>query len=217
MEVQLPPLPYKTAALEPVISARALSIHYEGHQKDYVARLNAMPEIQDLPEATALEDVVLEAARSDIPVDPFEIPQRPESSPMFDMAAQVWNHTFFWNSLAPEGAGIGGEPHGPIKDSIRINYGTFERFRETARNRAMAIFGSGWLWLCMRGDALYCIGGRNAATPLVYGMAPILCIDMWEHAYYLDYANDRGAYFDAVMDKLINWNFANENILSAVF
>lgn len=213
MEVQLPPLPYKTDALEPVISQAALKLHYEGHQRAYLDRLNAMEVVQAMPEMP-LEQIVLDGAQQDIPVDPFEIPQRPESSSLFDMAAQVWNHTFFWNSLRPGGGGV---PRGEIKDSIRINYGTFERFRETARQRALSIFGSGWFWLAMRGDALYCIGGRNAAMPLVYGMTPILTIDMWEHAYYLDYGTDRGAYFDAVMDDLINWEFVNENVKNAVF
>jgi Fe-Mn family superoxide dismutase len=147
-------------------------------------------------------------------VDPFEIPQKPESTRLFDMAAQVWNHTFFWNSLKPDG---GGMPEGDISDVIRINYGTFERFRETARRRALSIFGSGWFWLCLRGDALYTIGGRNAAMPLVYGLTPVLTIDMWEHAYYLDYHNDRGKYFDAVMDNLINWDFANDNVKNAPY
>jgi Fe-Mn family superoxide dismutase len=214
VKVLQPPLPYGFSALEPALSAESVRLHYEEHQGGYIRRLNAIDEVEEIPTEISIERLMLIGAKQDAPVDPFEIPQKPVASHLFDMAAQVWNHTFFFNSLHPEG---GGMPSGDIADAIRINYGTFERFRETARSRALSIFGSGWLWICMKGDALYTIDGRNAATPIVYGMTPILTIDMWEHAYYLDYHNDRGAYFDAVMDDLINWEFANDNVKRAPY
>ena len=106
---------------------------------------------------------------------------------------------------------------GMIADGIRINFGTFEKFRETMRVRALELFGSGWLWLGVKGDSLWVFGGSNAALPYIYGISPILTIDLWEHAYYLDYEADRAKYFDSVMDNLINWDFANQNIENAVY
>jgi Fe-Mn family superoxide dismutase len=214
MEFVQPPLPYDFDALEPTISGEALQIHYEDHQRKYIETLHAFVAVKAMPPTTTLEAVVCSAANQKVPKDPYRIPQQPPFNSLFDMAAQAWNHTFFWKSLDPEG---GGEPTGLVMDGIRINYGTFEKFRETLRVRALGLFGSGWAWVGVKGDALWCIAGANAALPLVYGISPILCIDMWEHAYYLDYKSDRSAYFDAVMNNLINWDFANENINSAVY
>jgi len=214
MEFVQPPLPYNFDALEPTISVETMRIHYEDHQKKYIDKLNAFPEVKAKGADTSLESILFASAAEDVPKDPYRIPQKAPYNSLFDMAAQSWNHTFFWNSLKPEG---GGEPAGLAMDGIRINYGTFEKFRETLRMRALGLFGSGWAWVGVKGDALWCIAGSNAALPLVYGISPILVIDMWEHAYYLDYKADKAKYFDAVMDNLINWDFANENISNAVY
>jgi Fe-Mn family superoxide dismutase len=214
MRFELPPLPYGFGDLEPVISKESLTLHYEDLQQAYVDKLNAFPSIAELPNTATLEKVMFAGAKEPVAKDPFALPQQPDYDPLFNMAAQVWNHTFFWNSLSPEG---GGEPTGVIADGIRINYGTFEKFRETMRRRALGLFGSGWIWLGMREGDLWVLEGRNAAMPLIYGISPILCIDMWEHAYYLDYKTDRGAYFDEVMNNLINWEFANQNIQHAAY
>lgn len=215
MEFVQPPLPYNFDELEPTISAETMQIHYEDHQKKYIENLNAFPAVKALPNDATLESILFKSAKEKVPKDPYRIPQQAPFDSLFNMAAQAWNHTFFWKSLKPEGGG--GEPTGVVMDGIRINYGTFEKFRETLRTRALGLFGSGWVWMGMKGDALWCISGANAALPLIYGVSPILVIDMWEHAYYLDYKWDRAKYFDEVMNNLINWDFANENINNAVY
>lgn len=209
-----PPLPYAFSDLEPVIDSRTMKEHYEVHQKGYVKKLNAFPEVQAMPDSASLEDILFAQAKEKPPEQVYEIPQDVPYTPMFNMAAQVWNHTFFWNSLKRKG---GGQPTGPIADGIRINFGTFERFRETMRIRALGLFGSGWLWLGVKGDSLWVMTGSNAALPLVYGIYPVLTIDLWEHAYYLKYQADRAKYFDGVMDNLVNWDFVNHNIENAVY
>ena len=214
MQFIQPPLPYDLNALEPTISGRTMQLHYEVHQKKYVDRLNALPEVQAMPANTSLEKVLFESANEPVADDLYELPQQPPFNTMFNMAAQAWNHTFFWNSLKPGG---GGPPKGAIADGIRINFGTFEKFRETMRRRALGLFGSGWLWLGVKGDSLWVMSGADAALPLIYGVSPVLTIDLWEHAYYLDYQADRARYFDQVMDKLINWDFANSNIENAAY
>ena len=217
MEFELPPLPYKFDALEPAISEATMELHYEKLQKGYLEALNKFPAIKALPAGTSLETVIFAGAQEAVAADPFHLPQKIPYDRLFDTAAQLWNHSFFWNSLKPTDDGGGGEPSGMVMDGIRINFGTFEKFRETLRVRALELFGSGWVWVGVKGDALWVLSGSNAAMPMVYGISPILTIDMWEHAYYLDYQTDRGAYFDAVMDKLINWEFANQNLQHASF
>lgn len=214
MKVVQPPLPYALNALEPVISERTMKLHYEVHQKKYVDRLNAFPEVQELPASSTLETILFDGANQQPPDNLYRLPQEVPFTKVFNMAAQTWNHTFFWNSLKPEG---GGMPKGAIADGIRINFGTFEKFRETMRRRALELFGSGWLWLGIKGDSLWVMSGANAALPLIYGVSPVLTIDLWEHAYYLDYQADRAKYFDQVMDNLINWDFANSNIENAAY
>lgn len=214
MQFELPPLPYKVDALSPTISKETMLLHYEDLQQGYVDKLNAIQAIQDLPATATLESVLFAGAKEPVPEDPFHLPQDVPYDHLFNTAAQVWNHTFFWNSLSPDG---GGEPTGVIADGIRINYGTFVKFRETLRQRALDLFGSGWVWVGVRESSLWVLSGSNAAMPLVYGISPVLVIDMWEHAYYLDYKTDRGAYFDEVMNNLINWDFANENLKNATY
>jgi Fe-Mn family superoxide dismutase len=217
MQFVLPPLPYKLGALSPTIGEEAMKLHYETLQKGYVEKLNAIPDIKNLPDNTTLETVLFAGAREKVPDDPFHLPQSIPYDHLYDMAAQVWNHTFFWNSLKPKNNGGGGEPKGTIADGIRINFGTFEKFREAMRVRALNLFGSGWVWVGVQGDALWVISGSNAAMPMIYGITPVLVIDMWEHAYYLDYKADRGKYFDEVMNNLINWDFANQNLDHAAY
>lgn len=217
MQFELPPLPYKDTALEPVISAKTMQLHYDELQRGYVQKLNQFPAIQALPKGTALETVIFAGAREEVPDDPYHLPQQIPYDRLYDVAAQLWNHSFFWNCLKPKSDGGGGRPEGKIMDGIRVNFGTFERFRETMRVRALDLFGAGWVWVGIQGDALWVFSGSNAAMPLIYGISPVLTIDMWEHAYYLDYGTDRGAYFDAVMDNLINWDFVNQNVGDAVF
>jgi len=217
MEFELPPLPYSLDALEPAISATTMQLHYEDLQKGYQEALNSFPDIKALPGGTTLGTVIFAGAQEPVAEDLFHLPQKVPYDRLYDTAAQLWNHSFFWNSLKPTDEGGGGEPDGMVMDGIRINFGTFEKFRETMRTRALGLFGAGWVWVGVKGDALWVLSGSNAAMPMVYGISPILTIDMWEHAYYLDYKTDRGAYFDAVMDKLINWEFANQNLQHARF
>lgn len=214
MKFLQPPLPYGFSDLEPVISSRTMKEHYDVHQKAYIDKLNAFPSVKELPDSTTLEDILFAQVKEKPPEELYELPQDVPFNTVFNMAAQVWNHTFFWNSLKRDG---GKEPTGAIADGIRINFGTFERFRETMRMRALGLFGSGWLWLGVKGDALWVMTGSNAAMPLVYGIYPVLTIDLWEHAYYLDYQADRAKYFDQVMDHLIDWDFVNNNIENAVY
>ena len=205
-----PPLPYKTNELEPFISKEAMEVHYNGHFKSYLEKLNSFTEIKEIPaEEFRIEDVIVASANNRVPDNPWKIPQHTEFNDTFNMAAQVWNHTFYWNCLKPQGGGL---PTGMVAELIRINFGTYERFKETWRRRSLGLFGSGWSWVCSKGETLWCIAGDNAAIPFVYGLNPVLTIDMWEHAYYLDYKNDRGAFFDAVFENLINWEFANQNL-----
>jgi len=217
MQFELPPLPYNLNALEPTISARTMQLHYDELQQNYLDKLNGFDDIKSLPNGTSLESVIFAGAREEVPDDPFHLPQQIPYDNLYDVAAQFWNHTFFWNCLKPNEDGGGGRPFGSMMDGIRINFGSFERFRETLRTRALSLVGSGWAWVGIKGEALWVFSGSNAAMPLIYGISPVLTIDMWEHAYYLDFGTDRGKYFDAVMDKLINWDFANQNIKNASF
>lgn len=210
MKFELPPLPYKVASLAPTISKKALELHYNSHQKGYLKKLNAFPEVINLEEGALLEDLILKEKRERKQSSVHVIPPKPQPSPVFNMAAQVYNHTFFFRSLRPK---AGGEPTGDIAEIIRGQYGNYESFRKKVRARAKNLFGSGWIWIALDEDNdLRILQGLDADTPFVYGIAPLLVIDVWEHAYYLDYENDRGAYIDAVLERLINWDFANENL-----
>ena len=212
MRFDLPPLPYKMTALAPYISKKALELHYESHQAGYLKRLNSLPAVVSLAEGTDLESIILDAKRERTSVSVHVIPPKPQPSILYKMAAQVYNHTFFFRSLKPKGKG-GGDPTGDIADIISSQYGNYENFRKKIRARAKSLFGSGWIWISLDEDNdLRILQGLEADTPFVYGIVPLLTIDVWEHAYYLDYENDRGAYIDAVLDHLINWDFANQNL-----
>lgn len=209
MKFDLPPLPYKVGDLAPHISKKALDLHYNSHQKGYLKKLNGLPEVVGLEEGTKLEDIIL-MARRERSSSVHVLPPKPQPTVLYNMAAQVYNHTFFFRSLKPKG---GGEPSGDIAEIISSQYGNYESFRKKVRARARGLFGSGWIWIALDEDNdLRILQGLGADTPFVYNTVPLLVIDVWEHAYYLDYDNDRGDYVDALMGNLINWEFANENL-----
>jgi superoxide dismutase, Fe-Mn family len=190
MEHKLPALPYAKDALAPHISAETLEYHYGKHHATYVANLNkAIPGTEF--ENMSLEDIVKKA-----------------SGGIFNNAAQTWNHTFYWNSLAPKG---GGEPSGALADAIKKSFGSFAAFKEKFAATAVGTFGSGWAWLVKNADGTLAIESTsNAATPLKEGKKALLTCDVWEHAYYIDYRNARAAYVEAFW-KILNWRFAEEN------
>lgn len=199
MAFTLPPLPWKDDALAPVISAQTMSFHYGKHHKAYVDNLNKL--VEGTPLAQQSLEAVIKAAAGDS-----------SKTGIFNNAAQVWNHTFFWNSLAPS---AGGKPTGHVADLIDRDLGGYDKFKEEFSKAAMGRFGSGWAWLVLNGGKLSITHTPNAETPLTTGATPILTIDVWEHAYYLDYQNRRADFVNAVIDKLLNWNFANENLAKA--
>ena len=191
----LPPLPYAENALEPVITANTISFHYGKHHKAYVDNLNKLvagTEYADL----SLEKIITGTAR------------RPEKAAIFNNAAQIWNHTFYWNSMKPKG---GGEPPAALKQRIDASFGSVDACKKELAGAAVSQFGSGWAWLVLDGDKLKIVKTANADTPLTTGVKPLLTIDVWEHAYYLDCQNRRADYVNAVLDKLINWEFALQN------
>ncbi|MFA5250995.1 MAG: superoxide dismutase [Phycisphaerae bacterium] len=192
----LPTLPYADNALDPVISAKTISFHYGKHHKGYVDNLNKLitgTKFADMP----LEKIITETAG------------KAEKTAIFNNAAQAWNHAFYWQSLKPKG---GGEPSSTLKKKIDASFGTSDACKKELATAAMAQFGSGWVWLVLDGDKLKVVKTGNADLPLTKGMKPLLTIDVWEHAYYLDYQNRRADYVNAVLDKLINWDFAAENL-----
>jgi Fe-Mn family superoxide dismutase len=190
----LPELPYDRAALAPAISAETLDYHWGRHHRTYVENLNKL--VAGKPEAgTKLEEIVMAAEGA-----------------LFNNAAQVWNHTFYWNSLKPKG---GGEPAGELAEAIKRDFGSFEKFRDEFAKAAVGQFGSGWAWLVLEGGKLKITQTANADLPMKHGQAALLCIDVWEHAYYVDYRNARAKYVAAVLDGLVNWDFAAANYARA--
>jgi Fe-Mn family superoxide dismutase len=191
VEHKLPELPYAKDALAPHISAETIEFHYGKHHAAYVANLNKLiagTELADL----SLEDIMKKA-----------------SGGIFNNAAQVWNHTFYWNCLSPKG---GGEPTGKLADAINKAFGSFAAFKEKLSAAAVTQFGSGWAWLVKNPDGSLAIEQTgNAGNPLKDGKKPILTVDVWEHAYYIDYRNARPAYVEAFW-KLVNWQFAAANL-----
>jgi Fe-Mn family superoxide dismutase len=191
----LPPLPYAENALEPVITAKTISFHYGKHHKGYVDNLNKLIAGTDYSELS-LEEIIKGTAG------------RPERIAIFNNAAQAWNHTFYWKSLTPKG---GGEPPAALKQKIEASFGSVDACKKELASAAVSQFGSGWVWLVLEGDKLKVVKTANADNPLSTGMKPLLTIDVWEHAYYLDYQNLRADYVKAVLDKLFNWEFALQN------
>ena len=191
----LPPLPYADTALEPLISANTLSYHYAKHHKTYVDNLNKLVEGKDLANMSLEEIIQASAGKADM-------------AGVFNNAAQVWNHTFYWNSLKPNG---GGKPTGAIADAIDKDLGGYDKFKADLSAAAVTQFGSGWAWLVSDAGTLKIVKTGNAEVPLTKGQKPLLTIDVWEHAYYLDYQNLRAKYVETLIDKLLNWDFANQN------
>jgi Fe-Mn family superoxide dismutase len=192
----LPPLPYADNALDPVISANTLGFHYGKHHKTYVDNLNNLVKGTDL-EGQSLEAIVHATAG------------KADKAGVFNNAAQVWNHTFFWNSLRPGGGGV---PTGKIGDLVNASFGGFDNFKKEFAQTCVTQFGSGWGWLVADGATLKLVKTPNAETPLTKGQKPLLTIDVWEHAYYLDYQNRRADFVNALIDKLLNWQFAEANL-----
>ncbi len=195
----LPPLPYGDAALEPVISARTIGFHYGKHHQGYVNNLNKLVAGTEMAEMS-LEKIILASAGV------------PDKVGVFNNAAQVWNHTFYWAGMKPNG---GGKPGGALAEKIDADFAGFDALRKELAAAAGGQFGSGWAWLVLDGGKLKVVKTGNADNPLSRGMTPLLTIDVWEHAYYLDYQNRRGDYVNAVLDKLINWDFVAENLAKA--
>ncbi len=194
MSLTLSELPYAKDALEPHVSARTLEFHHGKHHKAYVDKLNAAIDGTDYS-GQSLEAIIAAAHKA-------------KDAAVFNNAAQAWNHTFLWNSMSPTG---GGEPEGVLGEAITARFGGLAGFRDKFKAAALGQFGSGWTWLVRRAGVLDIVSTGNAETPLTDGMTPLLTLDVWEHAYYLDYQNKRDAYIDAFLDKLINWDFAAQN------
>jgi Fe-Mn family superoxide dismutase len=191
MAFELPPLPYDRAALEPHISGETLDYHHDKHHKAYVDNLNKMIEGNEFA-SMPLEEII-----------------RKSQGPVFNNAAQVWNHTFFWNCMSPNG---GGEPTGRLADAINQAFGSFAAFKEQFTDVAIKTFGSGWAWLVQRPDgALALVSTSNANTPLTGEDTPLLTCDVWEHAYYIDYRNARPKFVEAFWN-VVNWNFVASNM-----
>jgi superoxide dismutase, Fe-Mn family len=192
----LPPLPYAENALEPVISAQTISFHYGKHHKAYMDNLNKLIAGTDYSDLS-LEMIIIGTQN------------RIERSPIFNNAAQTWNHTFYWKSLSPKG---GGEPPAALKEMIEGSFESVDTCKKALASAALAQFGSGWVWLVLDAGKIKVVKTGNADNPLTTGLKPLLAIDVWEHAYYLDYQNRRVDYVGAVIDKLLNWEFALKNV-----
>ncbi|MBU2621070.1 MAG: superoxide dismutase [Proteobacteria bacterium] len=192
----LPSLPYADNALAPVISANTVAFHYGKHHMGYVDNLNKLiagTELAYLP----LEKIITETTG------------KVGKTAIFNNAAQAWNHTFYWRSLRPKG---GGEPPAVLKQKIEASFSTLDACKKELATAATTQFGSGWTWLVLDGNKIKVVKTSNADVPITTGMKPLLTIDVWEHAYYLDYQNRRADYVNAVLDNLINWDFAAENL-----
>ncbi len=189
MSFDLPALPYEMNALEPYISTTTMEYHYGKHHRTYVENLNKLVKDTEFA-AMSLEDVVKNTV------------DNPSYALIFNNAAQAWNHAFFWNCMSPNG---GGRPEGELLKKIERDFGSYENFRQEFKNAATSQFGSGWAWLAEKDGKLLVLKTANADTPLAHGMKPLITIDVWEHAYYLDYQNRRVDFVDAFLDHLVNW------------
>ena len=194
MTIEVPALPYAMDALEPYISAQTLEFHYGKHHRGYADKLNAGI-LGTAYEHEPLETIIAAANEAG-------------DSGIFNNAAQVWNHSFLWNSMAPNGSD---NPAEALATALITRFGGIAEFRAAFKEAALGQFGSGWVWLVRTHDGLDIQTTGNADTPLISGVLPLLTLDVWEHAYYLDYQNKRGAYIDAFLSNLINWEFASWN------
>jgi Fe-Mn family superoxide dismutase len=192
MIFEVPPLPYPKDALEPALSRNTLEFHYEKHHKGYMAKLKAA--LEGTPEAgMSLEDII-----------------RTAKGEVFNNAAQVYNHSFFWDSMQPDGGGA--PPQGPVLDLITRDFGNWIKFRTKFVQAGMKRFGSGWVWLVIQDGKSRIVSTANADTPLKAGTRTLLTADVWEHAYYLDYQNKRDSFLETFCDKLINWSFVQSRL-----
>jgi superoxide dismutase, Fe-Mn family len=195
MTFSLPSLPYPKNALEPHISEETLSFHHEKHHQTYITNLNKLLEKSDYSQ-DSLEDIIKKTSK------------KSDCAGIFNNAAQVWNHTFYWHSLSPNG---GGKPKGTLAEKINQDFESFENFKTAFTQAALTQFGSGWAWLVFDNGALKVVKTGNAETPLTDGQTPLVTCDVWEHAYYIDYRNRRPDYVSTFLNHLINWDFAAEN------
>lgn len=196
MTVTLKELPYAKTALAPLISEKTLDIHHGKHHSTYVANLNKLIDKTDLADES-LENIIKETAGDK------------ERVGIFNNAAQVWNHAFYWQCMKPNG---GGTPTGRVAERISSDLGGYDAFLQEFKSVALSQFGSGWAWLVQKDERLAIMKTYNADTPIANGLKPLLTVDVWEHAYYLDYQNRRGDYLDAFVKNLINWDFVNSNL-----
>ncbi|WP_019643766.1 superoxide dismutase [Novispirillum itersonii] len=198
MAFELPALPYDKTALEPHMSAQTFDFHHGKHHNAYVVNLNNLLKDSPLADA-ALEDVILSSWKD-------------KNAGVFNNAAQVWNHTFFWNCMKPNG---GGAPTGAIADAINAAFGSYDAFKDAFKQAGATQFGSGWAWLVVENGELKITKTPNAETPMVHGQTALLTCDVWEHAYYLDFQNRRPDFLATFLDHLVNWDFVNENLKNA--
>lgn len=196
MSIQLPELPFEKNALAPTISQQTIEFHYGKHHQAYVTNTNKLIEGTDLADQD-LETIIKKAAKD------------PSMTGLFNNAAQVWNHSFYWACMKPGG---GGAPSGPIAERITASFGSYEKFAEAFKNAGVTQFGSGWAWLILKDNRLEIMKTSNADTPIAHGVKPLLTVDVWEHAYYLDYQNRRPDYLSAFLDRLVNWDFVNAQL-----
>ncbi len=199
MAFELPPLPYAKDALAPHISANTLDFHHGKHHNAYVTNLNNLT--KDTPLASESLEGVIRAVAGDA-----------SKAGVFNNAAQVWNHTFYWNCMKPGG---GGQPSAAVASALASAFGSFEKFKEEFKNACVTQFGSGWGWLVVADGGLKITKTANADLPLAHGQAALLTCDVWEHAYYLDYQNRRPDYVQVFLDHLVNWDFVAQNLSKA--
>ena len=193
MTISLPILPYEKNALAPYISQQTIEYHYGKHHNAYVTNTNKLIEDTDLSNQD-LENIIKKTSKDT------------SMSSIFNNAAQVWNHSFYWACMKPGG---GGPPSGAIAERIASDFGSYEKFAEQFKNAGTTQFGSGWAWLILKDNHLEIMKTSNADTPLAHGLKPLLTVDVWEHAYYLDYQNRRPDYLASFLEHLINWDFVN--------
>ncbi|BAZ25700.1 superoxide dismutase [Kalymmatonema gypsitolerans NIES-4073] len=198
MAFELPPLPYDYNALEPFISAQTLQFHHDKHHAGYVTNLNKLVEGTELANKS-LEEVILATANDS------------SKAGIFNNAAQVWNHTFYWHVLKKDG----GSPSGELAEKINASFGSLDEFKKQFKEAGATQFGSGYAWLVVENGELKVVKTPNAANPITSGQTPLLTADVWEHAYYLDYQNRRPDYLQTFVDQLINWDFVAEQYAKA--
>lgn len=199
MAFELPPLPYDYSALEPFMSAKTLEFHHDKHHAGYVTNLNNLVKDTELADKS-LEEVI-KATYND-----------PSKAGIFNNAAQVWNHTFYWNGMKASG---GGAPSGDLAEKINAAFGSYDKFKDEFKSAGATQFGSGYAWLVLENGDLKIVKTPNAVNPMTSGQTPLLTCDVWEHAYYLDYQNKRPDFLQSFLDNLVNWDFVAQNYAAA--